>query len=277
MSNIENEEFNCAAIVFGYCRPHTTSHNILLPDDVINICVSYYQYLHKCISLKLVYCDDKTGDINTNNFSIIPFPLTYTLKEISNHIERELYFNGNDPILPPQWPLTHIWLKYGQIKYIYPNNRHEIFIDKLNEDENRWVEVPDDYLNTILISNIDWAKEGNDIIVIEKKQDNNKWSRAKGDNWRETIQIGDIIDHLDNVHKWYESLVRYIFPKGHENEGNIVIHDIGWSTRYDEIIEINAKNLVKRNTNTKGSFRRSKMQIHTHHPYLDVVKCKFIV
>ena len=49
----------------------------------------------------------------------------------------------------PDSPLIHFWLRFNQIKVIYP-------IDKLkaqlrpeeleNEDGDRWVEVPDDYL-----------------------------------------------------------------------------------------------------------------------------------
>ncbi len=89
----------------------------------------------------------------------------------------------------------YMWLKFGDIyKIIYPISTVKVKLTEKEletEDENKWVEVPDDYLGTKLddISDI----KGDFVIVIEKKKQDDSWPRAKGENWRETLQTGDII------------------------------------------------------------------------------------
>ena len=98
------------------------------------------------------------------------------------------------------------------------------------------------------------------LIVIEKSQMDDKgnriWPRRKGNNWRETIQIGDIIDAKDEQDKWYETLVRYVYPKGHEHEGKMIVHFIGWNLKWDEILLIeDDERVAKRHTHTRGPHR----------------------
>merc|ERR1712110_496660 len=66
------------------------------------------------------------------------------------------------------FPLIHFWLKFNQIKEIYPIDRPRVTLKKEefeNEDGNRWVEVPDDYLK-IKVSEIEWRHSHH--LVIER-------------------------------------------------------------------------------------------------------------
>ena len=169
-------------------------------------------------------------------------------------------------------PYVHIWMKLCQIKSIYPVDAKNVKVtmEELKiEDDERWVEVPDDYLNNyrLKLRNIVF-----DFIVIERKQEDNTWPRAKGDDWRETLQTGDIIDACDTKGNWYEALVRFVYPKdrgkwmsrlvnGPSNEMACGIHYIGWNAKWDDEIELgNAERLAKRHSHTTGPHRPRKRQ-----------------
>merc|ERR1712113_1146399 len=94
-----------------------------------------------------------------------------------------------------------------------------------NEDNERWVEIPCDYWNTKCI---DVFNESNGMIMIERKQNDGKWPRSKGEDWRDTLQTGDIIECKDRSNDWRESLVRCVVPNNSVNAGKCVIHYIGW-------------------------------------------------
>ncbi len=112
------------------------------------------------------------------------------------------------------------------------------------EDMNRYVEVPNDYLKTKLDAITDIKDDF--VIVIEKKNADG-WPRAKG----------DIIDVQDKGRKWYESLIRYVYPSDDtENGGKCIVHYIGWAIKWDEIIDIsNAKRLAARNEHSATAYR----------------------
>merc|ERR1712048_282218 len=66
-------------------------------------------------------------------------------------------------------PLVHVWLKFKQIKNIYPVKTRTINLDKAlyeKEDGDRWVEVPDDL--KITLSDIRSFDKNVDCLVIER-------------------------------------------------------------------------------------------------------------
>ena len=85
----------------------------------------------------------------------------------------------------------------------------------------------------------DEDKKNEFIIVVERKQEDEDapWPRAniKGDDWRENIETGDILDCKDDQEKWYESVVRRVYPEGHDNFGKMCVHYIGWNVKWDEV------------------------------------------
>eukprot|EP01084_Bolivina_argentea_P205259 350686_1 len=81
--------------------------------------------------------------------------------------------------------------------------------------------------------------------------------------WTEYLEIGDIIDAKDEQDKWYESVIRYI--ENGENKKLLYIHYIGWSGKWDEIIDAyNYKRISKRNTKT----------VRAHMPKVSNYNCK---
>merc|ERR1712228_286361 len=82
------------------------------------------------------------------------------------------------------------------------------------------------------------------------------WPRTKGDDWRETMKTGDIVECKDEQEKWYESLVRYVYPKEHKTmAGKCIIHYIGWNIKWDEPVDIDSERICKRYTRYSHAFR----------------------
>merc|ERR1719334_152252 len=129
---------------------------------------------------------------------------------------------------------VHIWLKLGQMKAIYPgyaidktpHNPLTLTLEQLkDEDDNRWVEVPDDYLRTTwlqeLVSNSNSnskASESTDsqlttvmkklqrlvstpkptvCIAIEKRRADGTWPRDSADSWRSRVPPQSTISASD--------------------------------------------------------------------------------
>merc|ERR1712154_460138 len=86
------------------------------------------------------------------------------------------------------------------------------------------------------------------------------------DNWKETLQVGDIIEATDEYGKNYEGFVRYIYPKEHETtNGKCIIHFVGWKTKWDERLDIDSDKIMKRYTNKTGPRRlKSKKGQHIY-------------
>merc|ERR1711971_492747 len=154
----------------------------------------------------------------------------------------------------------------GQVKEIYAlpqgnKKKIKVTMDDLKDlDDDRWVEIPDDYLKTPLEGLIETkkSKKHEFIIVVERKQEDedNPWPRAVGDDWRDNLKTGDILDCKDDQDKWYESVVRRVYPKGHKDLGKICVHNIGWNVKWDENVEIADTEYVrKRHTETFGPHR----------------------
>eukprot|EP01084_Bolivina_argentea_P002597 4804_1 len=121
-------------LINGYVRPL----NIIIPNEIIILCLSFYYHL-----IKLVYCDDKSGEIDTRRYILKPCPENITFKHIVTEIEDSLNIKSKT-----NTSYIHIWLRFGQIKKIYPIDKP---VTKLTEqeleieDNNRWVELPYDY------------------------------------------------------------------------------------------------------------------------------------
>ena len=146
-------------------------------------------------------------------------------------------------------PFVHLWLRYNKIK-------HLIHPTKLAEDEEKWVELADDNLDSKMSDIFGFGELR--LIVIERKQKMDPyWPRAKGDDWRKTLQVGDIIDCRDKQDKWYESQVIFIHPSDSDKYGKCIVHYIGWHSKWDEEIDINSDRLNKRHSKTKGPRRPS--------------------
>eukprot|EP00483_Globobulimina_turgida_P007259 UN07273 len=101
--------------------------------------------------VKLVYCNDTTGAIDCNQFTTNAFPPDYTLKQMAKDLEDEMEWKEDDK--KEDTPYVHIWLKFGQVRAIYPIDKPKATVTEqelAKEDVQRWVEVPDDYLKTKL-------------------------------------------------------------------------------------------------------------------------------
>eukprot|EP01084_Bolivina_argentea_P021644 40210_1 len=88
--------------------------------------------------VKLVYCDETTGEIDCSKFEVKGFPPDYTLKSMAKEIEDEHYEKKDDD--DENTPLVHIWLKFGEVKAIYPiDKKVKVTDDDLKkEDFERW-------------------------------------------------------------------------------------------------------------------------------------------
>ena len=190
-------------------------------------------------------------------------------------------------------PYVHLWLQFKYLKPIYPVDKKVVVtVDDLkNEDPNRWVEIPDDFLklqinelnesntwnnNTnVEITNIDISKQPPplDTIVVEYiqfinddiKSDNNeskkfKWPRALNDNEWKNFKVGQIVDIQDTQQsKWYEAMIRKVIKRNNDDNNDdieLVLHYIGWAVKWDE--QVKSIRAHKRHTHTKCPHRPNR-------------------
>jgi len=203
---------------------------------------------------KLIYAREVDGAIDPNNAQLTEsknFPTTHTLKDIANEMDGDV----------------RIWLKLGQMKSIFPgyaqnkspHNPLALTLERLDDDDdNRWVEVPDDYLDTTWLEELVSTLTLSPLIAIEKRRADGSWPRTPTDSWRSTLRCGDIIDANDEygqTGKWYESVVRCVYPSQHPKHGQCKVHYIGWEMKWDEDIDVDSQRLAKRGTHTNGPHR----------------------
>ena len=93
-------------------------------------------------------------------------------------------------------------------------------------------------------------------IIMDYMPKMTQWpSVCETDDWRQNLGTGDIVDVRDMYNKWYESMIRYVYPKNSDKFGKCIVHYIGWEIRWDEIIDIyDEERLMKRNTHTIGPY-----------------------
>ena len=151
-------------------------------------------------------------------------------------------------------PGIHFWVKLGVIKGIYLVNKKNAKVteeDLKDENTERLVEIPDDWLRRIEIFDTDIYE-----IVVEKKNKDGSWPKAKKYFERDKLQTGDFVDICDTQNKWFESLIRFVYPKNSDKYGKCVIHFVGWDAKWDEEIDIHDNDrIAKRHTFSKGPYR----------------------
>ena len=263
-----NDECPSRQFLFdGYCR------KMCIPQEIVMMII---KFVHgNFIWIKLYFANEKTGNVNRNTYEIRQLPLTYTLKEFAEdvklcalhasqysrnkdvfQIENEMDVDHMDKEM--NMPGIHFWVKFGVIKGIYLVNKKNAKVTKEDlkyEDTERLVEIPDDWLRKIEICDTDIYE-----IVVEKKNKNGTWPRAKESFERDTLQTGDFVDICDTQNIWYEGLVRCVYPKSSDKYGKCAIHFVGWNAKWDEEIDIaNCDRLAKRHDFSKGPYRDKKM------------------
>ena len=77
----------CCLLITGYFR--SFEQNYAMPSDICRLCTSFFSMWS---DLKLIYCDDKTGAINLNQYKIKPIwrDSNLCLKEIAKQIEEKM-------------------------------------------------------------------------------------------------------------------------------------------------------------------------------------------
>merc|ERR1712125_103931 len=119
------------------------------------------------------------------------YPPSYTLRQVVKDLEAKMNWNEDDE--KEDTPYCHLCIRFKDISMIYPIDKPRAKVKAeeidMEKDKDRWVEIPDDYLKTTL----NYSEDSTLTIVVEyKQQEDDSWPRAKGDDWRETLQTGDI-------------------------------------------------------------------------------------
>ena len=161
-------------------------------------------------------------------------------------------------------------------------------IENSIENQDFWVEIPEDYTSTSLCDLANVFNRYQEIVTIgidNYNQQQNKWTFSdtnddemehdsdhdeddddkEDDNetkykWINSLQVGDIINAKDYINNWYEAVIRYIDNK--ENKLLIYVHFIGWNTKFDAIYnckkETDLQALSKRYSKCLTSHKSSK-------------------
>ena len=96
-------------------------------------------------------------------------------------------------------PKVHVWARFVTIQDIYPLTApitvtlQDIRSNSQNEDQQRWVEVPDDSMSTRL-TDLNYGDKEPELIIEYFDIENNTWPMAKSRQTFQNFQVGDIID-----------------------------------------------------------------------------------
>eukprot|EP01084_Bolivina_argentea_P096550 173573_1 len=221
-------------LINGFIRIKSTI-KAYIPLDIQNIILSYCNIFF----VKLFFrSDDTKYELRTFD-TILKFRTLAKLLQIERGID-------DDDTGSVYSSYIHIFLRFKQFKSAYAIQKDHMVVtihdvQQINEDENRWMELPDGYLGWILFTDAkthgyeDTLEVG--IDIFDKHTD--KWTfvndkQAPSDNidkWIDSLKIGYIINAKDSSRKWYEAMVRYIVGK------KIYVHFIGWTLKFDTIYD----------------------------------------
>ena len=276
-------------LTFGYIRMNLEPDRHV-PKGIQLEIVKYVNLLLVRLNYNLhgdLVSDD--GD-NRETLPILSLVCDAKLNQLAQCLEREgpIKYNHDDigswvsEFVPRTF--VRIWMRFKYVCDIYPfkgSRRAEQVtmedIMAIEEDPNRWVEVPDDCAKFAFIWEKNdipeddepleialefydqihgvWPSQGNHGIE-ELPPEVNEESDAKEttQEWRHQLKVGDFVDALDDQDKWYESVVKYI--DGPEDDKKLLIHYIGWNVKWNEKISAtNEERIQKRGTLTKGPAR----------------------
>eukprot|EP01084_Bolivina_argentea_P318173 551737_1 len=237
-------------LISGISNKIAKSFKSFIPLEICSIIYQYYIYK----IIKLLFFDEK-GHIDENKSITRGVTTDLNCLQILTAIRVEL-FNGN--IMPD----IHLWIMFKNLKIIYPINKRNAFVTQQQIDclplTQKWKQIPSDYSKIKL----NQLSDSNSLsIAIEQQFDSRvsgEWPRAKFKNnieWNK-LESGDIIECKDAQNKWYEALIRYVYPNGHEYENCVVVHYIGWNIKWDErlsiIADIDRDRMAVRGTHTNG-------------------------
>jgi len=95
------------------------------------------------------------------------------------------------------------------------------------------------------------------LIMMELTNPDGTFPRktTEGQKLWDQFAVGDTIDCLDTVSKWYESTVRAV--KDH----NILVHFDGWARNWDEWIDRDSDRLAPRGSHTDGPRQKTSSMV----------------
>eukprot|EP01084_Bolivina_argentea_P083466 151110_1 len=245
LSNYDRYEL----LISGYNKQIESLTKLTIPPEIWNLIHKYY--IFKLI--KLIFCDTH-GNIDESKYISRGVLDNITLKQLSTTIQIEL-FNEDTNELPD----IHLWMKFNQLSAsIFEIDELKAIVtqnDLSTVDPQKWTEIPNDYVIGADLTHF------NDLcFAIELKTSDNKfWPTRKFKDkieW-DKIECGDFLDAMDEHGEWYESWVRYKYPKGHIFENKIVVHFIGWNIKFDATfcMSDNVNKIAPRNMFTAGPHR----------------------
>merc|ERR1719242_227423 len=92
-------------------------------------------------------------------------------------------------------------------------------------------------------------------------------------SWEQSLKVGDIVDAMDEVNKWYEAIIRYNEDTPYTRR--LHLHYIGWRSKWDEILHTeNVSRIARRGTHTNGPhrWRPRDHSRHTQYPNFDMAR-----
>ena len=81
-------------------------------------------------------------------------------------------------------------------------------------------------------------------VLLDWRHEDGTWSRVSSSRDFREFRVGDSIDALDTIRKWYESTVRDI------KDGRVFVHFKSWGNQWDEWIDTESDRLAPLHTHT---------------------------
>jgi len=187
------------------------------------------------IWVTVVECDPLGGDENKQTRKVIPLSRQSTLQHLRAKISR---------------------MRSMEARRWYHTKRTRVMVRLWRKElmEEDWLLVNDEDLNIPLG---DLGLSPSMLIMMELTNPDGTFPRktTEGQKLWDQFAVGDTIDCLDTVSKWYESTVRAV--KDH----NILVHFDGWARNWDEWIDRDSDRLAPRGSHTDGPRQKTSSMV----------------
>lgn len=205
-------------LICGYSRNVSSLFNVTeIPLDVENMIISY------CNIIFIKFYNSS----KCNKYELRTFDANFTINNLTKILEREKNLTKYSKFMGANY--KRIWCRYNSLKFLYSIQKNgKKYVQK--ENDNRWVEIPDDVYSDLTIKDMDNKLKFNEILELgvdtltktyfDRNINSENWvfmkeeSDVNNDNynrleWLCSLQIGSIINIRNKYGIWMEGYIKY--------------------------------------------------------------------
>jgi ubiquitin carboxyl-terminal hydrolase 4/11/15 len=137
-----------------------------------------------------------------------------------------------------------------QLKEKAPQSEFRLFLQSADESKETCWRLADKATLGKKVEELEL--QGSLKVMYDEKTSEGKWKKeVEIRDWRD-FRIGDLVDAMDKMNRWYESTVRDV------KEEKVFIHYNNWPSKWDEWIPKDSERLAEVHTHTAGPYKKAE-------------------